>query len=265
MKAYYTVGEFSRLFGLNVQTLRYYDSIGLFCPAYRDPKTGRRLYVFEQVYKLASIRFMRRLGYEISQIKASLDTSDIDTSLESLQDRSRQMREQWKDLLFIDNVIQRKLQFIEEKRKTIDIHSITLKTFPARYYIPIGVEENLYVHDSFYFYPTVVFYHGEEKMFGAYLGTSYDEQARNPRDARPMEVGKIPAGTCICAYHCGPYARLKETYRRASAKYPQYPHEENHISFNIIDQFVERDSDKFITEVQIPIGDVTSPNPGTTG
>ena len=32
MKAYLTVGEMGRMFGLNVQTLHYYDKIGLFCP-----------------------------------------------------------------------------------------------------------------------------------------------------------------------------------------------------------------------------------------
>lgn len=32
MKAYLTVGEMGQMFGLNVQTLHYYDKIGLFCP-----------------------------------------------------------------------------------------------------------------------------------------------------------------------------------------------------------------------------------------
>lgn len=41
MKAYLTVGEMGRMFGLNVQTLHYYDKIGLFCPQLRNPETGR--------------------------------------------------------------------------------------------------------------------------------------------------------------------------------------------------------------------------------
>lgn len=39
MKAYLTVGEMGRMFGLNVQTLHYYDKIGLFCPQLRNPET----------------------------------------------------------------------------------------------------------------------------------------------------------------------------------------------------------------------------------
>jgi hypothetical protein len=35
MKEYLTVGELARTFGLDVQTLHYYDSIGLFQPARR--------------------------------------------------------------------------------------------------------------------------------------------------------------------------------------------------------------------------------------
>ena len=39
MKAYLTVGEMGQMFGLNVQTLHYYDKIGLFCPQMRIPET----------------------------------------------------------------------------------------------------------------------------------------------------------------------------------------------------------------------------------
>ena len=68
MKAYLTVGEMGRMFGLNVQTLHYYDKIGLFCPQLRDPEPGRRRYKFDQVYQLATIRFLRKLGYPLEDV-----------------------------------------------------------------------------------------------------------------------------------------------------------------------------------------------------
>lgn len=58
-KEYLNVNELATLFGLNVQTLHYYDKIGILKPSYRDPKNGYRKYRFDQTYKLASIRYMR--------------------------------------------------------------------------------------------------------------------------------------------------------------------------------------------------------------
>ena len=49
MKDILSIGEFGRLFDIDVQTLRYYDTIGLMEPAYRDTNTGYRSYRFDQV------------------------------------------------------------------------------------------------------------------------------------------------------------------------------------------------------------------------
>ena len=62
MKEYFTIGELAELFGLNIQTLYYYDSIGIFSPRERSGKSGRRKYEFDQIYELATVSYMRRLG-----------------------------------------------------------------------------------------------------------------------------------------------------------------------------------------------------------
>ena len=53
---YLKVHEIAELFGLNVQTLHYYDKVGILKPNYRDPNNGYRKYKFDQIYQLASIR-----------------------------------------------------------------------------------------------------------------------------------------------------------------------------------------------------------------
>lgn len=40
MKEYFSIGELAELFGLNIQTLYYYDSVGIFSPRERNEKTG---------------------------------------------------------------------------------------------------------------------------------------------------------------------------------------------------------------------------------
>ena len=61
MKAYLTVGEMGRMFGLNVQTLHYYDKIGLLKPVKVDALTGYRYYSQPQMEEMLLIqRPMRR-------------------------------------------------------------------------------------------------------------------------------------------------------------------------------------------------------------
>jgi len=252
MKDTFSIGEFSKLFGIDVQTLRYYDSISLMEPAYREPNTGYRSYRFDQVYRFAQIRYLRQLGCSLDQIREYLDGRDRNTSMQVLRDQSDQLRRKWEHLVQIDSVIQRKIGFIEHSVIDLDTTFMGVKSFDERYYIPIGNEESLYASEEFYFYPTLVFYHEEGKRFGSYLHdwTAGDLTAD---DRLTPRIEKIVAGDFFCAYHVGPYHTMHETFERMRSHARGLKLGPVPVDFNIIDQFVERDSNKYITEVQIPI------------
>jgi DNA-binding transcriptional MerR regulator/effector-binding domain-containing protein len=252
MKEIFTVGEFSNLFQVDVQTLRYYDSIGLLVPAYRDSNNGYRHYRFDQVYQLASIRYLRRLGYSLKQIRDYLDSRDLEHTMDYLRRQSHSLREKWEELNRIDSVIQRKLRFVEAEVASLDLPSITQKTFAERYYIYIGSEEALYGSDTFYFYPTVVFYKGKSKQFGAYLHDATSEE-KTIRESFGASLSVIQAGSYLCGYHLGPYETMQDTFDRIRSSAGNLVLDDFQIDFNIVDQFVERDSANYITEVQIPI------------
>ena len=255
MKDRYTVGEFGEMFRLNVQTLRYYDSIGLFRPKHRDERTGRRSYAFEQVYGLASIRFLRRLGYSLEDVQDYLNQRQAEDTLEILKKRSGELRRQLEELQDLDNAIRRKIRYTEAALTEVEERggpdSITVHTIGQRRYIPIGEEELLYNDDSFYLYPTVVFYEGPRKTFGAYLYQEEDAPANLPATHGAPEI--IPAGEYLCGYHRGPYEQVHETDARLRAAHPELALSGETIDFNIVDQFVERDSDNYLTGMQIRI------------
>ena len=143
-KEYLNVNELATLFGLNVQTLHYYDKIGILKPSYRDPKNGYRKYRFDQTYKLASIRYMRKLGYSIEAVRDFQDTKSPDEALKRLKERSAAIHAQWEEMMRIDHAILRKIQFIEDSKAGIDYENIQVVKYPERKYIPIGAEEELY-------------------------------------------------------------------------------------------------------------------------
>ena len=45
MKKRYTIGEVAKFHNLAIGTLRYYDAVGLFCPAEVDADSGYRYFI----------------------------------------------------------------------------------------------------------------------------------------------------------------------------------------------------------------------------
>ena len=103
VKEYFSIGELAELFGLNIQTLYYYDSVGIFSPRERNEKNGRRKYEFDQIYELATVSYMRRLGYSLEEIKESRTSLNSSRAVDIMKQRSQKLRRQWQKLLNIDH------------------------------------------------------------------------------------------------------------------------------------------------------------------
>jgi DNA-binding transcriptional MerR regulator len=65
----YRIGEFARLGGVSVKTLRFYDAIGLLKPEAIDVRTHYRLYASRQLQDLATILALKSLGASLVDIR----------------------------------------------------------------------------------------------------------------------------------------------------------------------------------------------------
>ena len=74
-----TVNEVSKLTGISVRTLHYYDEIGLLHPA-SVLDTGYRLYDDENLKRLQQIILFRELEFPLKEIKKIIDNPDFDTA-----------------------------------------------------------------------------------------------------------------------------------------------------------------------------------------
>ena len=72
-----TVHEISKLTGVSVRTLHYYDEIGLLSPA-QISDAGYRLYNDESLEKLQLILLFRELKFSLKEIKDIINSSDFD-------------------------------------------------------------------------------------------------------------------------------------------------------------------------------------------
>ncbi len=72
-----TVNEVSRLAGVSIRTLQYYDKIGLLRPA-KYTESGYRLYDDIALEKLQQILLFRELEFSLKEIKRMIDAPDFD-------------------------------------------------------------------------------------------------------------------------------------------------------------------------------------------
>ena len=54
---------------VTIKTLRYYDEVGLLKPHFIDPDNGYRYYISSQLAPLHRLLALRRMGYNIDEIK----------------------------------------------------------------------------------------------------------------------------------------------------------------------------------------------------
>lgn len=72
-----TVKEVSRISGVSVRTLHYYDEIGLLAPS-GITDAGYRLYDDTALERLSQILFFRELDFPLKEIKEILDSPSFD-------------------------------------------------------------------------------------------------------------------------------------------------------------------------------------------
>ncbi len=77
----YSIGEFSRITGLTVKTLRHYHKVGLLAPACIDEETGYRYYNASSADRARIVSQLRRMQFSIGDIREILASGEDDSDL----------------------------------------------------------------------------------------------------------------------------------------------------------------------------------------
>ena len=72
----FSIGEFSKITGLTIKTLRFYHDRGVLLPAWVDEQTGYRYYDARQIDKARIITQLRSLEFALEQIGEMLKNCD---------------------------------------------------------------------------------------------------------------------------------------------------------------------------------------------
>ncbi len=89
----FSIGDFSKITGLTVKTLRYYHEQGLLVPAYVDQQTGYRYYDRAKIETARIIAHLRSLDLSIDEVREVLRESVDDADLRPVLERQKALLE----------------------------------------------------------------------------------------------------------------------------------------------------------------------------
>ncbi|MBZ9607595.1 MerR family transcriptional regulator [Clostridium estertheticum] len=110
----FSIGEMSKLQNISVQTLRYYDKIGLLKPSYIDEKSRYRYYSAKHFVILNSIKQCKAMGLSLDEIKELIENyTSFDSILNIISKQKEMIDTKIKDL----NTVKNNISFLEKRIK----------------------------------------------------------------------------------------------------------------------------------------------------
>ena len=124
----FSIGKLSTLTGVHIQSLRYYEELGILKPAYVDPQSGYRYYNFQHMRIVEAIQYCVELDIPLRQFRDFLLEEDgqidysrlIDDGIRLANEKMARMKAR---LAFLENV-RREMLHARDCRANARIKSI---------------------------------------------------------------------------------------------------------------------------------------------
>lgn len=113
----YTIGEISKLANISIDTLRYYDGIGLLKPYFTEKESRYRYYSEDQVNEILGIMEMKEYGYTLDEIKELLKCSDSNKLLEAYSAQLKKLINERNKLSNAVSLLQSRIAKLEKKEE----------------------------------------------------------------------------------------------------------------------------------------------------
>jgi effector-binding domain-containing protein len=264
------IGDFSRLSQISVDTLRYYDTLGLLKPSEVDPHTGYRYYAFHQLGRLNRILALKDLGLTLEQIAAMLEG---DISAEQLKGmlklKQAEIAKHIEDEHDRLTRVETRLMQIERENNVPSIEVVVKHVQPQ---LVASIRRVMPSYDSVLpLYDEIMDYLAQHEMthgrpIAIWRDDGYRDQAVDTEvvvtlnasvpKTDTINVYELPGGDMASIVHNGAYKRLYEAYAALSAwieangyritgpAREHYHYGENPLSW---------DDESCVTEVQFPV------------
>ncbi len=130
MKKFFKIGEISKLYGIGVDSIRYYEEIGIIKPDRSE--SGYRQYSIHDIWRLNVIRDLRSIGFTMEQIHEYLDHHTVSSSLSMLEDEKETILKQMRYLQKLQQNVEHRLNNIHSAL-SLPLDEIHLVNIPLRH------------------------------------------------------------------------------------------------------------------------------------
>jgi DNA-binding transcriptional MerR regulator len=222
-----SIGEFSKVTGLTVKTLRFYHEQGVLIPSQVDPDSGYRYYAPAKIESARIITRLRELDFPLAEIAELLsqynDDGDI---LDHLENRKHIVEARLRKDQGINRVLDQIITQEREARKAMTEANYEVETKVVESQLIAGVRIEGKYRDCGRGFAQISRKFGRHicgKAFLLHYDTEYkadnaDFEACMPiRKGSSMEgisVRELPGGRCVALLHKGPYEELGRSYAK---------------------------------------------------
>jgi len=227
MKDLLSIKEFSKLSGIEMTTLRYWDDIGLFSPEQRDPHNDYRYYSPWQIVAVNFVTVLRNLGIPLKKISEVENERRPENIIDLIEQQEYSLDKEIRKLQDARSVIHIRRELIKQGQRS-EPASISVREMPERALILGPPNDSFAGHKSFYM-PFVNFCDHAEDLrinlnypIGSYHPTieSYLEHPSEPEhffSLDPNGNNVREAGEYLVAYTLGYYGEFGDLPQRMLA------------------------------------------------
>jgi len=117
LAGYYSSGQFARMAGVTVRTIRYYDKYDILKPSYVND-SGARFYTDSDFARLQQILLFKYLGFSLDDIREMIiDTTDYHFILNALKLQKKLVEDRIEQMQLVKSAIDDTVNAIEKERQ----------------------------------------------------------------------------------------------------------------------------------------------------
>ncbi len=128
----FSIGEVSKLTGITIKALRFYEKLGLLKPEYVDPNSKYRYYASEQLIRMDIIKAARSMDISPKDIKAMLQKQDMTTLSDFIATQIEKARERIVALSRTLESMDAIKDAIDESKTVSECLDLVIKEIPSR-------------------------------------------------------------------------------------------------------------------------------------
>lgn len=223
----YSIGEFSKITGITVKTLRFYHEQGVLLPTAVDEQTGYRYYADTKIEPARIITRLRNLDFSLTEIVGILNRWDDEADiLDHLERHQRTIQNNLERYREIHKVLTQIISTEREARTAMQNAGFEIEEKTVAPLLIAGVRMQGKYKECGQGFATIGRHFGRHicgKPMMLIYDTEYKEDDADFEPCMPIrkgtgsggvEVRELPGGPCVTLLHKGPYEELGRSYER---------------------------------------------------